>query len=97
MRSSESDGFSPDQRLENVPDDSDEVCGMNDEQSLQVLLVSVETNTVLFLIVRLIIFIQIMMKMLFSDDKRCFYIVLGFNLTSTNTQTTWLEREKCNK
>lgn len=32
--------------------------------------------------------------MLFSDDKRCFYIVLGFNLTSTNTQTTWLKREK---
>lgn len=34
--------FLPDQRFEDVPDDSDEVCGMNDVQSLQVLLVSVK-------------------------------------------------------
>lgn len=33
--------FLPDQRFENVPDDSDEVCRMNNVQSLQVLLVSV--------------------------------------------------------
>lgn len=32
--------FLPDQRFENVPDDSDEVCRMNDVQSFQVLLVS---------------------------------------------------------
>lgn len=33
--------FSPDQRFEDVPHDPDEVCGMNDVQRLQVLLVPV--------------------------------------------------------
>lgn len=33
--------FSPDQRFEDVPDDPDEVCRMNDVQRLQVLLVPV--------------------------------------------------------
>lgn len=43
VSSCESEVCSPDQRFENVPDDSDEVCRMNDVQRLQVLLVSETT------------------------------------------------------
>ena len=43
--SAESDVCLPDQRFENVPDDSDKVCRMNDVQSLQVLLVFGTTTT----------------------------------------------------